>query len=290
MDRREFLASLVAAPIVARTLSLAAETTHKIEKIGLQLYTVRDLLKQDFEGTIAKVAKIGYREVEFAGYFDHPAKELRAVIDRHGLTAPSAHVTYGDLGDRWQGVLEQAHILGHSYIVCPWIDDKIRKQKDGWKRAAETFNSAAAVSKKGGIQFAYHNHNFEFVPVDGGTAYDLLLEETDPNLVKMELDLCWVNIAGQDPRKYFDKYPGRFPLVHVKDVKKIPPKEGSAPVPLEKVFPEMTAVGSGIIDWKQIFAASEKAGIEHYFVENDFPQSPFDFLQASYSYLHNLPG
>jgi len=288
MDRREFLASLLATSVVAKTLTWGAETTRKIDRIGLQLYTVRELLKDDLEGTLAKVAQIGYREVEFAGYFNHSAKDLRAILDGYGLAAPSAHVPYGVLGDKWASALDEAHTLGHAYIVCPWVDDEIRKMPGGWKRAAETFNRAGEISKKSGIQFAYHNHNFEFVPVDGKMPYDLLLEETDPNLVKMEMDLCWVNVAGQDPRKYFDRYPGRFPLVHVKDVKKIPLRDGAAPVPLEKIIPDMTAVGSGVIDWKQIFAGSKKAGIEHYFVENDSPQSPFDFLQSSYSYLRDL--
>jgi len=126
------------------------------------------------------------------------------------------------------------------------------------------------------------------VPVEGKFAYDVLLEQTDPNLVQMEMDLCWMNIAGQDPITYFERYPGRFPLVHVKDVKKIPPKIGDTPVDFEKVFPEMTSVGSGVIDFKRIFAESDKAGIKHYFVENDYPKSEFDNIQASYKYLHDL--
>jgi sugar phosphate isomerase/epimerase len=289
MNRREFLCSASLMPFVAGTLSRAAESKGQINKVGMQLYTVRELLKADFEGTLAKVAQIGYKEVEFAGYFDHTPRDVRSMLDRNGLAAPSAHVPYDVLTDKWPGVLDAAHTVGHTYIVCPWIDDAIRKQPEGWKRAAETFNRAATISQKVGIQFAYHNHHFEFVPVEGGRmAYDLLLEETDPNLVKMEMDLCWVNVAGQDPRKYFERYPGRFPLVHVKDVKRIPPKEGTTPVPFEKVFPELTAIGKGVIDWKQILAESKKAGIEHYFVENDFPVSPFDFLQASYTYLRDL--
>ena len=163
----------------------------------------------------------------------------------------------------------------------------MRKQ-NRWKEAAAKFNKAAEASKKAGIQFAYHNHHFEFVKVDGKYAYDILLEETDPKLVQMEMDLCWMNIAGQDPLKYFDRYPGRFPMVHVKDVKKIPPKTGDAPVNFDNVFPKMTSVGNGVIDFKKIFAQSDKAGIKHYFVENDYPKSEFDDIRASYEYLHKL--
>jgi len=288
MNRRGFLTTLSVAPFIATNMSWAVDAKQKIDRVGMQLYTVRELLKRDFEGTLAKVAQIGYSEVEFAGYFDHSPKDLRAMLDRHGLSAPSAHIPYGVLGDKWPGVLEDAHLLGHGYLVCPWIDDDVRQQPGGWMRAAEKFNRAGEASKKAGIQFAYHNHHFEFVPVGARIAYDVLLDETDPNLVKMEMDLCWITVAGQDPHKYFERYPGRFPLVHVKDVKRVPPREGTTPVAFEKVFPELTTVGAGSIDWKRIFGDARKAGIEYYFVENDEPQDPFDFLQGSYKYLRDL--
>ena len=286
MNRRTFLGTITAGSMVASRLSWAI-AGRKLDAIGVQLYTVRNAMKTDLPGTIAKVAQIGYQEVEFAGYFDHSPKEIRSVLDQNNLSAPSAHIPYDVLDDKWPGVLEAAQVVGHKYIVCPWIDDEVRKQ-GRWKEAAAKFNKAAEASKKAGIQFAYHNHHFEFVPVEGKFAYDVLLEQTDPNLVQMEMDLCWMNIAGQDPIKYFERYPGRFPLVHVKDVKKIPPKTGDAPVDFEKVFPEMTSVGAGVIDFKRIFAESDKAGIKHYFVENDYPKSEFDNIQASYKYLHDL--
>jgi sugar phosphate isomerase/epimerase len=173
-------------------------------------------------------------------------------------------------------------VVGHQYLVNPYIDDDIRKGPDGWKRAAETFNRAGEASQKAGIQFAYHNHWFEFAPVNGKLPYDILLEECDPKLVKMEMDLCWITIAGQNPLKYFDKYPGRFPLVHVKDWTK------GADGKLGEKDGKMTDVGSGAIDWKGIFAQSKKAGIEHYFVEHDEPTSPLESLTNSYKYLHDL--
>lgn len=286
MNRRTFLGTITAGSIVASRVSWAA-AEHKVDPIGVQLYTVRESMKKDLPGTIAKVAQIGYKEVEFAGYFDHSPKEIRSILDQNGLKAPSAHIEYSVLDEKWPGVLEAAQVVGHQYIVCPWIDDEVRKQ-NRWKEAAAKFNKAAEASKKAGIQFAYHNHHFEFVKVDGKYAYDILLEETDPKLVQMEMDLCWMNIAGQDPLKYFDRYPGRFPMVHVKDVKKIPPKPDDQPVNFDNVFPEMTSVGNGVIDFKKIFAQSDKAGIKHYFVENDYPKSEFDDIRASYEYLHKL--
>ena len=291
MNRRTFIQSSIAASLLASRPAWAAPA-HKIERVGLQLYTVRDEMKQDFEGTIAKVAQIGYKEVEFAGYFGKSPQEARAIIDRNGLTSPSEHVAYDVVEKKWPETLEAAHITGQKYVVCPWIEESQRKEPDGWKRAADLFNRAGEASQKAGIQFAYHNHAFEFQPSESlGTTlpYDFLLAHTDPKLVKMEMDLCWITVGGQDPVAYFNRYPGRFPLVHVKDwanneplgdthAKEIghPAKEG-----------QMANVGAGSIDWKRIFAQSRKAGIEHYFVENDEAKS-FDDPRASYQYLAKL--
>lgn len=287
MNRRTFLEILTAAAVLPRHLIWAA-AEHRIEKIGLQLYTVRDQMKADFDGTIAKVASIGYKEVEFAGYFGHTPQQVRAVIDRNGLTSPSCHVEYAVLSDQWPSVIDSSKTIGQSYIVCPWIPEEIRKQPDGWKRAIDTFNHAGEISKKSGIQFAYHNHWFEFLPVNGKLPYDMLLEQCDPDLVKMELDLCWITVAGADPLTYFNRYPGRFPLVHVKDMKKLPKVSASGGQDFGDSLKDMTAVGSGIIDWKRIFAQSEKAGIKHYIVEHDKPEAPFESIKISYDYLSNL--
>jgi len=255
----------------------------------VQLYTVRDQLKQDFDGTLAKVAAIGYKEVEFAGYFDHSPKEVRAALERHGLTSPSCHVQYDVLGvDKWPEQIESAKTIGQSYIVCPWISEEMRKQPDVWKTAAETFNRCGEASKKAGVQFAYHNHWFEFLPVNGKLPYDMLLHDCDPNLVKMELDLCWITVAGADPVKYFNEYPGRFPLVHVKDIKKMPKISEAGSQSFGDSLQDMTSVGNGIIDWKRISAHSEKAGIKYYIVEHDKPTDPFDSITKSYEYLNKL--
>ncbi|HEV1996338.1 MAG TPA: sugar phosphate isomerase/epimerase, partial [Candidatus Acidoferrum sp.] len=221
MNRRTFIGTSIAATLAtAAKPSWAADTAHQIDRVGVQLYTVRDAMKTDFEGTIAKVAATGYKEVEFAGYFDHSPKDVRALLDKNGLSSPSCHVGYDVVEKKWPETLEAAKIVGHSYIICPWIDEKQRKEPDGWKRAAELFNKAGEASKKAGIQFGYHNHSFEFDPSDslgGKLPYDFLLAETDAKLVAMEMDLCWISVAGKDPLAYFDKHPGRFPLVHVKD-------------------------------------------------------------------------
>jgi sugar phosphate isomerase/epimerase len=255
--------------------------------VGLQLYTVRDLMKDDFDGTIAKVAKIGYKEVEFAGYFGHTGEQVRAVCAKNGLSPVSTHVQYDELDDKFPSVIETSKVIGLKYIVCPWIPEELRKSPDIWKQAAEKFNRCGEATKKAGMQFAYHNHWFEFLPVDGKLPYDLLLKECDANLVKMEMDLCWITAAGGDPLKYFNEYPGRFPLVHVKDLKKKPAvSQGGGQNFGDTV--DLTSVGNGIIDWKKIFAQSEKAGIKHYIVEHDKPENAFESITKSYDYLEKL--
>ena len=287
MNRRTFLGTVSAATLLARHFSWAAGE-HKIEKIGVQLYTVRDAMQKDFEGTLSRVAAIGYKEVEFAGYFGHSPKDVRSLLDRDGISSPSMHIDYKFLGEGWPKEIEGAKIIGQSYIICPWIPEEIRKQPDGWKRAAETFNRAGEASKKAGVQFGYHNHWFEFYSVNGQRPYDLLLKECDPDLVKMEMDLCWIVVGGGDPLDYFNRYPGRFPLVHVKDVKEIPKGNQSGGQDFGSSMPGMTEVGSGIIDWKKIFAQSDKAGIKHYIVEHDHPKAPFDSIRTSFNYLEQL--
>ncbi len=301
INRREFLSAtlttITAASVLGSRFSFAA-TQHRAEHIGVQLYTVRDAMQEDMDGTLAKVAAIGYKEVELAGfamdggkilYFTHSPEDLKASLDRHGLTAISTHVNYTSLSpENFPKVIEVSKMLGHRYIVNPWIDDDVRKQPDGWKQAAATFNHAGEMSKKSGIQFAYHNHWFEWFPVNGELPYDILLKETDPNLVKMEMDLCWITIAGQDPVKYFDLYPGRFPLVHVKDMKKLPKVTGSGNQDFGDSLGDMTEVGSGVIDWKRIFAHADKAGIKYYIVEHDKPKMPFESIKISYQYMKAL--
>jgi len=289
LNRRSFLkvaGTATAASLFTTRLSWAAGE-HKIKKVGVQLYTVRDLMKNDFEGTIAKVAQIGYKEVEFAGYFGRTADQVKAVLDKTGLKAPSTHVQYDELDDKFPSVIEFSKAIGLEYIICPWIPEDLRKSPDIWKQASEKFNKCGEQSKQAGMQFGYHNHWFEFLPVDGKLPYDELLKMCDPGLVKFEMDLCWITAAGADPLKYFNAYPGRFPLVHVKDLKTMPKiTSGGAQNYGDTV--DLTEVGSGIIDWKRIFAQSDKAGIKHYIVEHDHPKQPLESIKKSYEYLSTL--
>jgi sugar phosphate isomerase/epimerase len=273
--RREFIGTMTGLGVAALIPgALRAAHSARLEKIGLQLYTVRDKMKEDFEGTLARVAEIGYKEVEFAGYFNHSPADVRAILDRHGLSAPSTHV--GDISpDAWKASLDAAHAIGHEYIVVPWIPEERRKTLDDWRKVAADFNRAAQAAHDAGIQFAYHNHDFEFPKLAGQVPYDVLLQNTDPRLVQLEIDLYWITKAGQDPLAYFGRWPGRIPLVHVKD---------SAGPPEHK----MVDVGQGKIDWKRIFAKQDQAGIKHAFVEHDQPPQPFEDIAVSVRYLKDL--
>lgn len=271
MNRRSFVETLSAATAA----SLVPRPPSRLGTIGLQLYTVRGEMAKDVEGTLAKVAEIGYREVEFAGYFNKTPAQVKAMLDRHGLSAPSAHIPIELLTGNWTQALEEAHILGHRYLCVAWIPEEQRRTIDGYKRVAELFNRAGAQADAHGIRFAYHNHSYEFERLEGQLPYDVILAATEPRHVALELDIYWITRGGQNPLAYFDRYPRRFELVHVKDAG--PPPEY-----------QMKDVGAGTIDWKRIFAQRTAAGIRHYFVEHDEPADPFASIRASFEYLRRL--
>lgn len=281
MDRRDFVKSTASAALAATLRIPHAARRTRLSRIGLQLYTVRKLLREDFEGTLTRVVEVGYREVEFAGYFNHTPAEVRAILDRHGLVSPSAHMPFESLGDGWGAVLDGCHTIGHQWAMVAWIPVERRKTLDDWKRIAATFNEAGESCKRAGLRFAYHNHDFELAPVEGQMPLDLLLANTDRALVDFEMDLFWTVFGGGDPLAYFAKYPGRFAMVHVKDMVPKPRPD----MPSDSV---MRDVGKGSIDWKGIFARSRQAGIQHYFVEHDNPPDALASIRASYEYLKQL--
>lgn len=264
--------ALLGSPALARAARRTGATDARLGHLGLQLYTVRDLMDHDVEGTIAAVAAIGYREVELAGLHNKTAKEMRAILDRHGLRARSSHISMQDIRRNWASTLDDAATLGQTYIVNPWIDEPERTVA-GYTKAAHEMTAAAEAAKSHGIGFAYHNHDFEFARVGGKLGYDILLAESDPKLVKMELDIFWIVKGGQDPLAYFARQPGRFPMVHAKDIT----KDG-----------KMVDVGQGAVDWREIFRHSKQAGIEYTFVEHDEPPSPIADAKTSYEYLNAL--
>lgn len=252
----------------------APASSSRVTRAGLQLYTVRALIERDMADTLRRVAGVGYREVEFAGYFGRNPGSVRAMLDDAGLTAPSAHVGLDALHRDTTGAIAAAKVIGHRHLVVPWLQPPT--DIDAWRRIAADFNRIGAELRQHGLQFAYHNHDFELRPIAGTVPYDLLLNECDPELVKMEMDIFWTVKGGGDPLSYFERFPGRFTMVHVKDMRD--PRGAQ----------EMTEVGAGSIDFSRIFAQSERAGLVHYFVEHDDPTDPLESIRTSYLNLRRL--
>ncbi|TLV01155.1 sugar phosphate isomerase/epimerase family protein [Dyadobacter luticola] len=271
ISRKSFMkagAMLLATPMLSK-LDWEPKAS---SKIGLQLYTLRNDLSKDLMGTLKKVSDIGYKEVELFGYsngkfFGKTPKEFKKILGDLGLDPVSGHygagvenkTTIGTLSNGWQQAVDDAAELGQKYVVCAYLTETERKTIDQYKGYVDLFNKSGETAKKAGLQFGYHNHDFEFKKIDGQLPYDLIAS-TDKNLVKLELDLYWIVKAGLDPVALFKQHPGRFPLWHVKDMDK---GDGS--------FAE---VGTGSIDFQKIFDARKTAGLTHFFVEQDVAKRP----------------
>lgn len=288
ITRQQFL-KLGALATSAALLSKLDAFAAAPKTVGLQLYTLRDLMAKEPVETLKKVAGIGYKEVESFGYsdgkfFGKTPKEFAALLKELGMTSPSGHYTTGKtmpnakgtLTNDWKRAVDDAAAIGQKYMVCAYLFPAERTKLDDYKAFAELFNKSAEVCKSAGIQFCYHNHDFEFKEIDGKLPYDVLVSGTDKNLVKLELDLYWATMAGQDPVELFKKHPGRFPLWHVKDMEK------SA----DKAF---APVGTGSIDFQRIFDARKTAGMTHYFVEQDVCKlPPLESIAISYKNIQKL--
>jgi sugar phosphate isomerase/epimerase len=258
--------------------------------IGLQLYTVRDAMQKDPAGTLAKVAQIGYNSVEGATYtgtedfYGMDAKTFAALIKKNGLIIPSSHYRLGEDQENgkdmmgtmlhdWNKAVDDAKTVGIKYMVCAWLSPTERGNIDHYKKLAEDLNKAGEVCKKAGIQLCYHNHDFEFIVDNNQLPYNILINNTDKDLVKFEVDLYWITKAGHDPIELFKAHPDRFPLWHVKDMAKTP----------EHSF---TEVGNGTIDFKNIFKYADTAGMKYFFVEQDStPGDPFVSITQSITYI-----
>lgn len=279
MNRRSFLqrtGAVVAGGLAWSRLGHAAVARPDMSNIGVQLYTLRSILSDDFSGTLERVAGVGYENLEFAGYYDHRPAEIRRILDDLGLKARSGHFGLNDFREDADAVFEGAATLGMDYAVVPSLPSEMRADLDAYKTVAETFNQLGETAKAAGLQFGYHNHSFEFEEMDGRLPYDVLLDETDADLVAMELDLAWIVHAGYDPLAYFERYPGRFHLWHVKDLTD---------------EDELANVGSGRIDFPAIFDRAELSGLRYGIVENDRPgDDPIGAIAASYAYLNDLLG
>jgi len=317
MNRRTAMGWSLAAAATGLTSGMAGTASAKSPKepffkgnglpVGLQLYTLGDALRSDLDGQLAQVAKIGYRAVELAGYLGRTPAELRAAFDKAGVACTSAHVqAKGAGGDPSFGELDRviadSHVIGFKHVVMPMfaipahVDMKPKEGEsrgallgrlgaqitaDDWKATADFLNAKAKVLKAAGLTTAYHNHNVEFAPVGGATGLEILLKNTDPALVQFEMDAGWVVAAGANPIALMKAHPGRFKMMHVKDVK-------ASTKPNFAFQQDPTEVGSGIIDWKKLLAASYAAGVRDYFVEQEppFEKPRLEAIKISFDYLN----
>lgn len=296
LSRRNFVkgAAACAAMLEAR----AAFANPLGLPLGLQLYSVRDYLPKDYAGTLKRLGAMGYQEVEAAGFFGHAAGDVKQAMGHAGLRCVSAHYGLVDLKPKLDEIIQYGKDLGLSYIICsaPMMRDPSRARGlswnammeavtlDDWKWNAEQFNTVGEKVRAAGIQFGYHNHFVEFHRKEGGVRpYDIILSNTDANLVTMEMDVGWVVIGGAKPEEYLTKYPSRFSQLHVKEFKLANWKPGEEPI--------STEMNQGSLDYKSIFAAAQHASIRHIYVEQEaFPDmEAFAALKVDADWLKAFP-
>jgi len=296
MSRREFI-RVGAGSLSVGTVAASAPRSGTLRPtpLGLQLFTIANELGKDFDGTLRKIASIGYKEVEAAGFYAKSGVAFRKSIESAGLTLPSCHYSMEELLRGTEEKLAFCHELGVRYIVCafPFVPNpgrfhadkyyqelRIGMTLDDWKWNFDQLNRLGEKLRRAGFHLAYHNHNHEFKEFAGVPVYDELLRLTDPALVKMEMDVGWVACAGHDPVAYLDKYAQRVELLHVKDI-----KPGAMDVSGDG--PPSTELGRGIIDWQKLFAAAKRSAVQHYFIEQEEPfveMTTFEAIQADFEF------
>ena len=273
--RRDFLKTTGALALGAYAWPQPAAAA-KVQNVGLQLYTVRQEMLADAKGTLAQLAKLGYKELESARspkghYYGLSAPEIKKVTQDLGMNLRSGHV---HVDQDWQKTVDEAAASGQQYLICSSLPSE-GQTISNYQRVAETFNKSAEACRKANLIFGYHNHEYEFAQDQGKVLYEVLLEETDPSLVQMELDLGWVLVTGNDPVRYFEKYPNRFPLWHLKDMKK------------DKA--ESTEFGKGRINIAQMFRNASTSGMKYFFVEQEeYAGAPMASVQHNINYLKKL--
>lgn len=247
-----------------------------MEKIGLQLYSIKELTAVDFIGTLEKVAKIGYEGVEFAGYFNTPAKELKKALDGFGLKAAGSHNGIEHIKEDLDGLIEYSLEIGSPYIICPYLPEEMRKSSDDYKRVAEYFNVVGKKCKDNGLAFGYHNHDFEFQKFEGEFGLDILAANTQPDLLFIELDTFWAEFSGLKSVDFIEKYKERCKVLHIKEMKSLTEKFN-------------TEIGKGIMDFKAITAAGKKVGVNWYTVEQEVFEIPqLKSIEESLNYLRGI--
>ena len=321
-NRRDFVKS--AAFFTAAGLLGACETETplvesgpvKLSNIGIGLFTIPFLLEHDFRGTLEMLSKIGYKELEFfgpyehsvqaakdywaplagqmgmekSGYYGHSPQDLRAILDRNGLTAPSIHADMGTLTDNLEQVIEASQILGHKYAGIAAIPPDMRVSLDDYRRMADVFNEIGLKLSEGGMKFLYHNHGYGLSEMEGEIPFNVLVERTDPNFVALELDVYWFTAGRANILDYLQSFPGRFKMMHIKDMSELVhfAGDGGNPQQWMELFPKMADAGSGVLDLTGIIQEAHRSGVEHFYLEKDLTSNPSQTLKSSYDFLSQI--
>lgn len=286
MNKSFLLSSVVAlAALAAGQVSGQGVGTSKCYKgpTGLQLYSLRDHFKTDVPGTLDKVKAMGFVEVELAGTYGMTAEQFCAELKSRGLVGIAAHFPYDKYRDNPEAVAQEAKALGLKYAGVAWIPHKGAFDEKQCREAAAVFNKAGEVLAKHGLKFFYHTHGYEYSPLGDGTVFDLLMKETNPDLVAIELDLLWTVFPGQDPVKLLERYGNRIQLIHLKDLKKGVQGDLSGHTDVKNDV----ALGSGQMDYPAILKAAAKAGVKHYFIEDESPTA-LEQIPVSLRYLEQV--
>jgi sugar phosphate isomerase/epimerase len=316
MNRRNFIhRSLLSSAVVLFSPEIWKQNA-LLNKIGIQFFSLPKLLEKDLPDSLAMLAKMGYREVEFygpypfstdtakkrwesvtpqlgfsgSGYFGHSPRELKAMLDDHGLTAPSMHTDLDTLETKMDKLGEAAQILGHEYVVLPAIPEEKRKSLDDYQKMADEFNKIGEAAKKAGVKFAYHNHGYGLKQIDGQVPLNLILNGTDPATVFFEMDLFWTTAGGADPVSLLETHKNRYRLMHVKDMSRKVHFSGDGGDAKQwvELFPYMTTAGNGVLDLRTILTSAVQAGVQHFIVEQDMVADPEIALKKSFDYLSSL--
>lgn len=317
INRRQFIQQSAVLSMAGIALPSALLQENKLtDKIGIQFFSLPKLLEKDFAGTLALLAKMGYKEVELygpypfsteaaqkrwdsvtpalgfkgSGYFGHSPNKVKELLKQNGLTAPAIHTDLDTLQTRMDKLGEAAQLLGHEYVILPAIPDEKRQTLDDYKRIADDFNKIGEAARKAGVKFAYHNHGYGLKEVNGQIPLNLVLDGTDPSVVFFEMDLYWTTAGGADPIAYLEKYKNRYHLMHVKDMSKKMQFSGDGGNAAQwiELFPYMTTAGNGVIDLKTILPKAKEFGVKHFIVEQDMVADPEVALKKSFDYLSSL--
>lgn len=283
ISRRDLLLALGAsalAPAFATAACAAPEGRTRnapaLRGVGVQLYMLRAQMRTDPEGTLARLAELGYDEIEWWGDWSLGPKQLRAVLDRHGLRSPAAHIDPRDLGeDRLPALLDRAATMGHQSVLVAWTPPEQRRTADDWKRVAATLNAAGAKAAAQGVRTGYHNHDFEFQRFGDKSGFEILVGETDPNYVDIELDCFWAFKAGFMPLSLLQAHKDRIKYLHLKDSSGPPAHE-------------QRDIGSGVIQWKPLLDVALANRVTSVFVEQDDPADPWAAAKAGRDHLRAL--